>query len=131
LWVVCPRRLCHVSAEAMREVRRIDSRVHPASYAIGQAKRCRTRVIHVTDEERVVAGVWSRGWFRRGEGLAVVRIEVEDVLRRVKWSVLADEGCRNVVGESGRRGHSRVACMARSSTSPGCWVWCAMRGNAR
>lgn len=91
----------HVVAEAMREISRVDTRVDPASNAVGNAKGYRARVVDPADEEGIMSGLGTGGPNPRRSLNPVVGAELKDVAGRIIRTVFGDEGGRNVIGNAG------------------------------
>lgn len=82
----------------MREVGRVNARIHPAADAVCDPESYGSRVVDAADEEGVVARVWAGGAPPvTGRLDSVVWVEVEDVGGWVVRSVFADEGGGDVV----------------------------------
>lgn len=89
---------CHVVAESVGKISRIDTRVYPAPNAISNAKSYGAGVVDPADKESIVARFGTGGRSTVSWRLnSIIRIEVKDVARRIVWSVLCNEGRCDVI----------------------------------
>lgn len=71
--------MCHIIAEPMSEVCRINTRICPASYTVCDSERDFRRGIDAGYEESILARARTRAFVFSPREDAVVGVEVEDV----------------------------------------------------